>query len=115
VDPNRIGSDNFACFVAVEGDTILGYYSMEQSSGDSYELEALFVEPAQIGKGIGRKLLRHAVDELSKSSAKCLVIQGDPNATSLYVAAGARRTGSRESGSIPGRHLPLFEIDLAKT
>jgi hypothetical protein len=30
----------------------------------------------------------------------------------FYRTVGARQVGSRESGSIPGRFLPLFEIDF---
>lgn len=41
-----------------------------------------------------------------------LIIQGDPNAERFYLAAGAVLTGTRESGSIPGRYLPTFAINL---
>ena len=40
------------------------------------------------------------------------MIQGDPNASKFYEAAGARLVGTRESGSVPGRDLPLYEIDI---
>jgi len=42
-----------------------------------------------------------------------MVIQGDPHATRFYVAAGGVRSGTRPSGSIAGRTLPLFVIALA--
>lgn len=112
VDPDRMGTDAYRCFVAVDGTGILGYYIWEPASGDDYELEALFVEPDHIGTGIGRMLIRHAIAALADIGAARLVIQGDPNATAFYLAAGARRVGSRESASIPGRQLPLFEIAI---
>jgi GNAT superfamily N-acetyltransferase len=113
VDANRIGSDDFKCKVAADTNGILGFYIVEKISEGVYELEALFVEPEHIGKGIGRLLVQHAIKLLSESRASRLIIQGDPNAARFYVAAGARQVGFRESNSIPGRHLPLFEIELA--
>ena len=112
VDPQRIGSPGFQCFVAHAGDTLLGYYALETVSDGVYELEALFVEPRHIGRGVGRSLMRHALAVLRSLSAVRLIIQGDPNAHDFYVAMGARHTGSRESGSIPGRALPLYEIEV---
>jgi predicted N-acetyltransferase YhbS len=114
VDASRLGTDEYECFVALNGNSILGFYILELASAGSYELEALFVEPEHIGVGIGRMLIQHAVQKLSRRGAKRLIIQGDPHASEFYIAAGARQIGTRESGSISGRHLPLFEIELEK-
>lgn len=113
VDESRIGSEDFRCFVVAESDSILGFYSLEHRTEGVWELDALFVEPDHIGIGIGRLLIRHALHSLSEQGAARLIIQGDPNATAFYRAAGARQIGTRESGSIPGRLLPLFEIEIA--
>ena len=112
VDPDRIGSPDYQCFVAVDESVVLGFYIVTKASEDTYELEALFVEPHRIGTGVGRSLLQRAVRSLSRQGAARLVIQGDPHANEFYIAAGARKIGSKESGSIPGRYLPLFEIDI---
>lgn len=112
VDASRIGSENYRCFVAVEDDSISGFYTLASIPEGDWELEALFVEPDRIGTGIGRSLIRHAVHLLSARGAVRLTIQGDPNATDFYRAAGARQVGTRESDSIPGRFLPLFLIDI---
>lgn len=112
VDPVQVASDSYQYFAAVEGDAVIGFYALKRLSDDDYELEALFVAPEHIGTGIGRALITHAKRMLSEHGAARLIIQGDPNATQFYVAAGGRRIGARESGSIPGRHLPLFEIEL---
>ena len=112
IAPEQFQDTGFACFVAVDGDSILGFYSLDAVSGTKYELDALFVEPNQIGRGIGRMLVNHAIGVLSRKGAETLVIQGDPHATDFYLAIGAHETGKRESESIPGRYLPLFEIDI---
>ena len=98
--------------MATLGDDIAGFYSLGELSEDSYELEALFVDPPRIGTGVGGALLRHAIDWLSTTSARRLLIQSDPQASDFYLAAGARKTGEKESGSIPGRYLPMFEINI---
>lgn len=115
IDESRIGSEDYRCFVHVRNGSIAGFYSLEPVSEGVWELDALFVEPARIGSGIGRSLIRHALRTLSDYGATRLIIQGDPNATDFYLAAGARRIGSRESDSIPGRVLPLFEIAIDRT
>ena len=113
VDASRIGADDYRCIVAADKASILGFYTVESVQDGVYELEALFVEPEHIGTGIGRSLIQHAISRLSERRASRLIIQGDPNAARFYVAAGARQVGFRESNSIPGRHLPLFEIEFA--
>lgn len=114
VDAARIDSDDYLSFVAVQGATIIGFYAVERLSDDDYELEALFVEPTYIGTGVGRTLINHATTTLSQRSAARLIIQGDPNATQFYLTAGGRQIGERESGSVPGRYLPLFEIEIKR-
>lgn len=113
VDASRLGTDDYQCFAALDDDSILGFYALERVSALSYELEALFVEPEHIGRGVGRVLIQHALQILSERGAERLIIQGDPHATEFYIAAGARRVGTRESESVPGRDLPLFEIEIA--
>jgi GNAT superfamily N-acetyltransferase len=112
IAPEQFLDSNFECFVAVGDDSILGFYSLDTVSSAEYELDALFVEPDQIGRGIGRMLVNHAIGVLSRKGAETLVIQGDPHAADFYLAIGAHETGERESESIPGRYLPLFEIDV---
>jgi predicted N-acetyltransferase YhbS len=68
------------------------------------------VKPAHIGKRVGRRLLEHARGEASKSGARCVLIQIDPNAEPFYRRAGAKRVGERASLSMPGRQLPLYKL-----
>jgi GNAT superfamily N-acetyltransferase len=91
---------------------ILGFYALKQHSGDRVELEALFVEPSWIGQGVGRRLIDHAKALARQLGAGVMIIESDPNAVAFYIRAGARQTGHQPSGSIAGRVLPTFEIDL---
>ncbi|MEM1190471.1 MAG: GNAT family N-acetyltransferase [Pseudomonadota bacterium] len=113
VEPSRLGTDDYQCFVAVDREEIIGFYTVERVSANSFELEALFVEPEHIGRGVGRTLIKDATRRVSALGIKRLIIQSDPHAAQFYIAAGAVEVGMRESGSVPGRQLPLFEITLA--
>lgn len=115
LETSQLRDEAYQCFVAVDDNSILGFYALQAVSKKTHELAALFVEPGHIGRGIGRSLLQHAIRRLALVGAERLIIQGDPNAIRFYQAAGARQVGERESLSIPGRFLPLFEIDLTSS
>lgn len=90
----------------------IGFHQLGLLDDERGELEMLFVEPSDIGRGYGRRLMEHAKAELARLGRRLMIIQGDPNATRFYRAAGGRQIGERPSASIPGRSLPLFELDL---
>ncbi|GAA1398682.1 hypothetical protein GCM10009639_37390 [Kitasatospora putterlickiae] len=73
----------------------------------------LFVEPASIGHGIGRRLMEHLRAEAEGLGFELITVAADPNAEPFYRAMGAVRTGTIPSGSIPGRRLPLLALHLA--
>jgi GNAT superfamily N-acetyltransferase len=100
-------------FVLVPDRATVGFYSLQRLTAERVELGHLFVAPLELRKGYGTALLRDAVARARQSGYRVLVIQSDPNAVAFYAAAGARRVGSRESDSVPGRILPLFELNLA--
>ncbi len=106
--------DSFREYVVCEIDgAVVGYFAIESICQGSCELEALFVEPAHIGRGYGRALIEAAKSLAAYRGARTLIIQGDPNAEKFYTAAGGVRVGHRESGSIPGRFPPEFRVNLA--
>jgi GNAT superfamily N-acetyltransferase len=101
-------------FVVAEEDCrVVGFYALAPAVDGAAELEALFVEPGRIGHGAGRALIEHAKASAARLGACRMVIQGDPHAARFYAAAGGVRKGTRPSGSIAGRALPLFVIELA--
>ena len=113
VTDDSLNSTELHYYVAEENSELLGYYAVEKVTGREFELEALFVEPNFIGKGVGRALIDHAKTLVRNLGGEKLVIQGDPNAEDFYRAAGGKLNGTKESASIPGRYLPLFTVDLS--
>lgn len=112
VSPEAITHPRFEYLVAESGGGIVGFCALARLSVEEYELEALFVEPPHIGRGVGRALIEAAKARARACGARSIRIQGDPNATRFYRAAGGIRVGERESDSIPGRWLPEYRIDL---
>ena len=99
-------------WIAESEDRVAGFCAVLQLSATQCQLDALFVEPEFIGKGIGTLLMEHAKADARRFGANALVIQSDPNAAPFYKAAGGVLVGETESGSIPGRFLPVYSIDL---
>jgi ribosomal protein S18 acetylase RimI-like enzyme len=98
--------------VAQRGGKLAGYSWVMPLSQDVWELEALFVEPAMMGQGIGLQLFRQAVKAGVAGAAVTLTVQSDPGAAAFYERAGCVRVGERESGSVAGRMLPFYHFTL---
>ncbi|MBM7790058.1 GNAT family N-acetyltransferase [Tenggerimyces flavus] len=99
-------------FVATAGDELAAVATLDGAPPDG-ELGTLFVDPAFIGQGLGKRLYRHVTALARAMGFASLSIDADPNAEPFYKAMGATRVGSAPSGSIPGREVPLMRVDLA--
>jgi L-alanine-DL-glutamate epimerase-like enolase superfamily enzyme/ribosomal protein S18 acetylase RimI-like enzyme len=60
-------------------------------------LAALYVDPAASGSGVGRRLLRHALDSLAGREIRLWVFDGNDRARGLYEHAGFRTDGTRRT------------------
>jgi L-amino acid N-acyltransferase YncA len=95
---------------------ILGFYSLgaaEEEGAATVSLEALFVAPDAIGRGVGRALWDHAVRAARGLGYETLFLVSDPNATGFYLAMGCRPAGGRPSEVDPARALPAFRFALS--
>ena len=110
--PSEIKTYEYRHAVVENDREILGFYALKRLTDKKFELEALFVEPDHIGTGIGRTLMTHAIKSASLQGGNSIIVQSDPYAARFYEAAGGVLIGERESGSITGRYLPLYEINL---
>lgn len=112
VTPASINNPDFCTVVALHNDEIVGFYVLEEISADEIELGAMFVRPSCIGQGVGQQLMAHAKQNARALGAQTLRVQADPNAAKFYQAAGGIHSGSKASGSIAGRFLPIYRIRL---
>jgi GNAT superfamily N-acetyltransferase len=80
----------------------------------SMELEAMWVDPEFIGRGIGRALFEHAVERTSSKGVATLEITSDPNAESFYRHMGAERVGAVPAPVLGNeRLLPRLILKIA--
>lgn len=81
--------------------------------GQDFEVALFFVDPPHMSKGVGIALFNALVARARQEQIGKLTILSDPNAVSFYQKMGARLIGAEPSDAIPGRSLPLLEIDLS--
>lgn len=80
--------------------------------GEYLELEALFISPNLIGRGVGQNLFERATSWAKANGYRYLQTTADPNAVGFYQKQGFEKIGEISSMSIPGRVLPRLEMDL---
>ncbi|MBA3449584.1 MAG: GNAT family N-acetyltransferase [Chloroflexia bacterium] len=87
---------------------LAGFYRLLLREDGVAELDALFVEPAAMGRGVGHRLWQHAVAHAAALGCAEIVLQSDPQAVGFYEAMGAHRAGESASTVTPGRMLPVM-------
>lgn len=103
--------------VAEDADTgkVIGFVTLEGAlEGEAPQgvIGMLFIDPAAMGRGAGRRLYAHALATAGRLGFTRLAIDADPNAEPFYRAMGAVTVGRVPSGSIAGRTLPLMSADV---
>jgi GNAT superfamily N-acetyltransferase len=97
-------------FVAESEGAPIGWASLIPR-GEVGWLEDLWVDPAWIGRGVGRLLFEHAADRARELGARRLEWEAEPNATGFYEHMGG--TFVRESEvSEWGRVLDVLGVEL---
>ena len=108
-------------YKAVLNDKIIGFYSIVQNSKDFYSgdvfvpkgywLEHIFIDPKFHRRGIGRQLIRHALNFARDQGIDQLKIFVDPYAKGFYDKIGAEFNNFSKS-SIPGRMIPVYSVNV---
>jgi ribosomal protein S18 acetylase RimI-like enzyme len=99
-------------FVAESAGALLGWVQSDPTR-TPWALEALWVDPAFMGRGIGRRLLAHALVVAATAGQKEMSIDADPYAAGFYLKCGARQTGvvAAPVDGDPDRVRPQFLIE----
>jgi GNAT superfamily N-acetyltransferase len=106
ISPEFIAAN--VAYSAIEDDRVVGFYLFTTES-DGLHLDHLWIMPSAMGRGIGRALFEHAVEQASALGFRAIKIEADPNAEGFYQRMGARRIGIQVT-EIEGerRELPLL-------
>ena len=96
--------------VEIEG-VIGGFYAL-RGRGPVVELDHLWVAPARVGQGLGRRLVDHAC---RTAGVRRIEIDSDPHAEAFYAHLGARRIGKTPAPveGEPERYLPRMVLEPA--
>ena len=101
---------NNEVLVAVTDGEIAGCCALV-SSGSLAELEHMWIDPRQMGQGVGRALFEHAKDRGRALGLAELELSADPNAEGFYLRMGAEPIGEVPA-DIDGTHrvLPRMKV-----
>lgn len=94
-------------FAAYISGHLVGWYALDRSES-GWSLDYCWVRPEMIGRGIGRRLLAHAKEEMKQAGIGKLTVVTDPNAEGFYKKMGFERVGEYPSRP-EGRMLPLMQ------
>ena len=83
--------DSYSVFVARNGNTLVGIIALEDSGEP--EISHLWVAPESQGLGVGRQLVKQALEVAKSRGWLSLRIVSDPNAQRFYESLGAAQVG----------------------
>ncbi len=108
----EVDIENHPFFVLESDGEVIGFCALQSCGAGEGMLADMFVEPARLRAGHGRRLVEHAKNAARARGWHSLLVEADPNAREFYLSCGGAQIGTAPSGSIPGRHLPLIKIPL---
>ena len=80
------------------------------------EIEHMWIDPKQMGKGVGRALFEHAKARAQQLGFRMMELSADPNAEGFYKRMGAIRIGEIPADMFgEPRYLPRMRIDLTES
>ena len=99
-------------YCAIENGRAVGFYLLTTENNELH-LDHLWIAPHAMGRGIGRALFEHALEQTRRLGHPILKIEADPNAEGFYRRMGARRVGVTVTRiENHRRELPLLLYDL---
>nr|WP_191296815.1 GNAT family N-acetyltransferase [Paenibacillus sp. PL91] len=100
------------CFVAVVDNEIVGEYVLLPTRPDTVEIVNIAVAEPEQGKGIGKQLVKHAIQNAALQGYKTIEIGTGNSGMSqlaLYQKCGFRMTGIDRDFFIRHYSEPIFE------
>jgi len=111
ITPEYIGAH--CVFVAETEDGVAGVVALELTD-EAAMLEHVWVDPGQQGRGVGRALVRRALEAAAELGCAEVDVVSDPNACSFYEHLGGRLIGEllAPMPGAPERTLPVLRFTL---
>lgn len=100
-------SVGFISIVKMQNDFLAGELWIEKG----FWLDHIFVHPSFMMKGVGSKLIFHAMELCKERNIRCLYVLSDPNAKGFYEKMGAQYIDDVQS-NIKGRTVSLFKLPI---
>jgi GNAT superfamily N-acetyltransferase len=100
-------------YVAEAGDEPIGFVGLDMCP-QREEVDHMWVLPQWMGKGIGRRLMQHALTYCGDAGVGSLRVTSDPHVTKFYSGLGAVYEGEVPSSPAP-RTIPLLRFDIDKS
>jgi predicted N-acetyltransferase YhbS len=89
-------------FVAEDSGTLVGFSAILPREDGDAELDALFVEPGNQRRGVGRLLVEHCAKAARLAGSSALHVVGNPHAKPFYLACGFDIVGTFQTRFGPG-------------
>ena len=102
---------NNPTYILKNGEIIIGFYGILLNH-DEVSLEYLFIEPTYIGKGYGKMLWDHALEEFKKLGIREFTIITSPDAREFYLRLGATVHSQVDSLISKGNKTPKLIFSL---
>jgi GNAT superfamily N-acetyltransferase len=111
LDPSELRARR-AVVAEDESGQVVGFYTLD-GAPPMAELGNLWIEPAHLRRGVGRRLWDHAVAAAEAIGCTAVLIDADPHAEGFYLAMNAERIGAVPSTVVPGRMLPRLRYRIS--
>jgi GNAT superfamily N-acetyltransferase len=96
--------------VAEQEGVVVGFAVLLERCGDACELDGLFVEPARMRSGVGRRLIEDAKRIAGERGATRIDVVANPQAVAFYEAVGFKPAGEAQTRFGPA---PRMSLDVA--
>ncbi len=101
-------------FVVEEEGRILGFYALVRGD-EGVELEYMYLDPAQLGRGLGRTLWEHMAAHCRTHGIEQIHLVCGPEPKAFYLKMGAVQTGETDSLVVPGRRAARMTYRIPAT
>ncbi len=96
---------------AFAGARFIGFYILVDLGEKTWDLDAFWIVPGEMGKGYGKQIFVHVMEFLHQQKAEKLEVVTDPNANGFYEKMGGK--WARKFPSKPERReLDVYEYKV---